>query len=333
MVKSRLLSIAALIVGLLTALLLIAFNDFAGIFELLVEGGWQLLWVPLAWLPCLPLALLGWRLLFPIGQAPGWPHHLVALWMGRAVNTLLPVAHMGGELVKARLAARWGSPPAVALASVVVDKTNQALALLSWGLIGCLLLLLLPLERQLIWPAMAGLLLLGTGILGFILVQRAGLFRRLGTLADRLGGNWGVQGMQPRGKAVDQALKGMYARRGRYFCAFLMRLLHMVLQTLEPWLACLLLGFPVSLLEAALLRSLSTAASDALFVIPAGYGIQEASLILVGALLGLSLQEALALALCLRLKDFCVDLPGVLCWQQWEARQLKPRKIQSDETA
>ena len=324
--RKNLLSTAVLLLGLGTALLLISLHGFGRVFDILLEGGWQLLWIPLAWLPSMPFAALSWQLLFPREQAPSWRRALIAAWTGRGVNTLLPVASLGGELVKARLATHWGVPIPTALASIVADKTNQALALLSWGLIGCLLLSLLTLEHQLAWLALGAFLLLGLGILGFILVQRAGIFQLLGKFADKLGKNWGVAGMWRHGGAVDQALSAMYKeRRARFLRAALARLSHLVVQTLELWLACHLLGFPLGLPEAALLRSLSATASDALFIIPAGYGIQEVSLLALGALVGITPQQALALSLCLRLKEFCIDLPGVLYWQQWETRKLRRR--------
>ena len=41
------------------------------------------------------------------------------------------------------------------------------------------------------------------------------------------------------------------------------------------WLAWLLLGFPIGVVEAVLLRSLSQTLANAAFVIPNGYGLQE----------------------------------------------------------
>ena len=66
-----------------------------------------------------------------------------AIWIGRAINTLLPVASISGELVKARLLTLWGTGGVHAAASVVLDKTVQVFALIIWGIAGVGLALLL----------------------------------------------------------------------------------------------------------------------------------------------------------------------------------------------
>ena len=43
------------------------------------------------------LASEGWRVLFPRGRRPTTMRTFLASWMGSAVNTLLPVATIGGE--------------------------------------------------------------------------------------------------------------------------------------------------------------------------------------------------------------------------------------------
>lgn len=98
-------------------------------FRLLLDSGVWLLLLPLTWLPVSIAAVLSWRLLFPLERTPPCRELMLALWMGRTINSLLPVATIGGEIVRARLLLLWGRNGIEASASVMVDKTMQALAM------------------------------------------------------------------------------------------------------------------------------------------------------------------------------------------------------------
>ncbi len=92
-----------------------------------------------------------------------------ALWIGRAINTLLPVATIGGEIAKARLITLWGSSGVSASASVLVDKTVQAMAVAVWAFAGTLLLIYLALDNELAIAVMLGISVLAGCLSGFIL--------------------------------------------------------------------------------------------------------------------------------------------------------------------
>ena len=98
--------------------------------------------------------------------------------MGRAVNTLLPVASIGGEIVKARVLVLWGIDGKHSSASAVVDKTVQALTTIVWGIIGISLLAAMSLDDELALYSALGLAILAAGIAGFLVVQKAGVFGR-----------------------------------------------------------------------------------------------------------------------------------------------------------
>ena len=114
----------------------------------------------------------------------------------------------------------------------------------------------------------------------------------------------------------------MYAIRSYYvflkFCGA-------VYQTGEVWLACYLLGFPISLVEALMLKSLTSTLSDMAFLIPNGYGIQEGAYLLLAALLGMSPEQALAISLATRIRELVFDLPGLLTWHFIEGKLLLVR--------
>jgi hypothetical protein len=75
-----------------------------------------------------------------------------------------------------------------------------------------------------------------------------------------------------------------------------------------------LMGISTGFAEATLLESLSLAVRSAAFLIPSGWGAQEAALIGLAALTGLSGESALALGLVKRAREFAIGLPGLAAW-------------------
>jgi uncharacterized membrane protein YbhN (UPF0104 family) len=86
------------------------------------------------------------------------------------------------------------------------------------------------------------------------------------------------------------------------------------------WLTLYLMGIGVGFVDATLLESLSLAARSAAFLIPSGWGAQEAALIALAALTGISAESALALGLVKRAREFAIGLPGLLAWAIAERR-------------
>jgi hypothetical protein len=70
-----------------------------------------------------------------------------------------------------------------------------------------------------------------------------------------------------------------------------------------------------------MLRSLTSTLSDVAFVIPNAYGVQEGAFIVVGALLGMGAELALAVSLSLRIKDVLLDPPGLLVLHRIETHR------------
>ena len=102
----------------------------------LAAAGFALLWVCVFALPEQMLGAEAWRRLFPSGNRPRYRDTLLASWMGSAINTFLPVATIGGEIAKARILHLWGRPGAETAATMIIEKTVQAVAVLLWSLVG-----------------------------------------------------------------------------------------------------------------------------------------------------------------------------------------------------
>lgn len=320
------LSIAGLFFGLFLLVALVVAQGFQELLGLLGEAGLVLLWLPVVWCPALLMTAEAWRPLFPVGQRPVFLHLLMASWVGRAVNTLLPVAHVGGEVAKARLITLWGGQASNAAAAVVVDKTVQVLAVLLWGVLGVSILFARQANDALAWALLLafGVLALGAG--GFFLVQKLGIFSLLVKLARLLEREGAWEQLSADAAKVDQIVMTIYRNRGPFCYALFVKTLSLVVQTGEVWLACRLLGHPIGLVEATMLKSLTATVTDLAFLVPNGYGVQEGAYIVIGALLGLGADVALAVSLAVRLRELVVDVPGLIYWQQLEGRILLGRK-------
>lgn len=318
----RIVSYIGLLAGLLIMALLIAWQGIDEIVALLLESGFSLLLLPLVWLPSLFFAVISWYYLFPVERIPPFKELSLALWMGRAINTLLPVATIGGEIAKARLLMLWGRGGVDASASVLVDKTVQALALVPWAIIGTTLLVYLAIDNELAKWIMLGTFLLGLGIVGFVIIQRAGLFGFVTRFIGKFHTSDGWGQITNKAQDVDLIVKEIYSNKKRFFVSIIWRTIGLIWQTSEVWLACYLLGFPISMLEALMLKSLTSIITDIAFVIPNGYGVQEGGYVMLGALIGLTPEVALTISLATRIRELSVDLPGLLYWHNIEAKYL-----------
>ena len=90
----------------------------------------------------------------------------------------------------------------------------------------------------------------------------------------------------------------------------------------EAWLALHLLGAPRGFAAVIILESLVYALRSLGFAIPNALGVQEGSYVMVGALLAVSPEMALALSLLKRARDIAIGVPTLLLWQAMEARRL-----------
>lgn len=325
---AKVLSYIGLIIGLAVMTGLIAWQGVGNVSDLILATGWPILLVPLAWSPTVFLGSLTWQLLFEPGHEPPYKQIFMALWMGRAINTLLPVASIGGEVVKARMLILWGHPKAEASASVVVDKTIQVFGLIIWGLIGATLLVHYSVEQDLIATALIGFFILGAGAAGFVLVQKAGIVRAAVNSAHKVTKSDYFENMKDGADRVDACVRSCYARPGRLALSIFWRVVTLLLQSAEVWAAAYVLGHPITVMEAIFLKSLTSTLSDVAFVIPNAYGIQEGAFVILGAMINQPPDLMLAVSLSIRIRELIVDVPGLAIWQHAEGRHFfNKRKV------
>jgi uncharacterized membrane protein YbhN (UPF0104 family) len=178
---------------------------------------------------------------------------------------------------------------------------------------------------------LAGGALVGAGIAGFVIAQHAGMFGFMAKSAHKVTGAEFFGGLVDAASGLDQRVRELYRLKGRVAVATTWRLVALVTQTGEVWLAAYLLGFPISIVEALLLKSLSSTLSDFAFVVPNSYGVQEGAFVVLGGLVGLSPEVALAISLAIRIRELIIDVPGLALWQHAEGRAFFRRRATAAE--
>jgi len=265
---------------------------------------------------------LGWRSLIATRVPLPARSVVFARWIGESVNGLLPVAQVGGNVVKANIVARRGMPGTFAGATVVVDVTTLVGSQVAFTLLGLAFLLVRIGGSEVATTALVGSIAMGLAVAGFYLLQRRGGF---GWLARRLAGV--VPGELSRKLAagagtLDQDVAWLYARGRALGRAFGWHLASWIVGTGEVWLALYFLGHPVDLGTAFLLESLGQAIRAAAFAVPGALGVQEAGFVLLGPVLAVAPETALALSLAKRVRELALGLPGLVAWQIEEANAL-----------
>lgn len=315
-----------LAVGLALAVALVAWQGADTVVGLLASTSWKLLLVAGFAVPQLLFATTAWRLLFRPEDAPRFGLAFLAMWIGVSINLMLPVANLGGDFVRARLLALWTGRPRDVVASVIVDKTLLIATLPLLALIGTVAFLRIVPDSGSSGAAAGVVVLLVAAIALLVVAQRAGAISFLASRAVRLARRPGWEAIVAKASDLDGAIRGIYARPKTVFAAGALRLLGRLTAAGEVWLAARLLGHPISILDALLLRSFAIVARAIAFPVPAGLGIQEGSFVALGSLLGMPPGVALATSLASRVREIVSSVPGLVAWQYVEGRGLWRRR-------
>ena len=303
---TSLLRLFGLLAGLGAGAALLLWSDF-----------WSALRAARAALPVLPLiaavqlgqlflSALAWRVMLDRVCGPALAFRLRLVREG--VDSLLPVAQVGGEILSVGLLARRGVPMALAGAGTALDLLTEAATLPLVGLAGLVVLWLLGSDvRDYTW--VLGLVALSAAAAGgFALAQRFGLMRLVEAVVRRLPGRLQVDGLHEAllarvrdGRAVSTAaMLHVAAWSGGMF---------------EVWLALRALGHPVGIGAAFVIESIGMLGRGAGFAVPGSLGVQEGGLVAGAALCGLGPETALALSALKRVREIAVGALGLALWQ------------------
>ncbi len=328
-------TLIGLFVGLTAIGALIAWQGFSSVFGLLDQAGWPLLLVCLFAIPEQALTAEAWRRLFPPDRLPRFSLTLMASWMGSAVNTLLPVASIGGEVAKARVLTHWSHAGTDTTSTMIVDKTVQALSVLVWTSCGIFMLIYIDPNSPMVEAAVTGAVLLGGGIGGFIAVQLAGGLSFVAKILHRFRQSRGRDGLLHLVESAgitDQSIRAIYKRPGAYILSCFLRLGGRFILVGEILFVSHLMGHPIGILEIVMIEGLAAGLRGVAFAVPNGFGVQEGAFIAVGALLGLPADLMLAISLATRVREILPCVPFLLLWQHTEGKALwRRRQVSSQE--
>lgn len=278
--------------------------------------------VQAAWLlPCLValhlfqllLSGIAWRDLLP-APAPPWPVFYRLRIVREGIDSLLPVAQVGGEIVGARLLARKEVAASLAGASVIVDVTIELFTQIAFLVLGLTTLAAIagPSARGI------GLEVLGGGVAVLVAVlaaQRFGLLRAVEVVLRGIARHWPALGDMSL-DGLHAAALALYRRPGALLRGAGLHLTAWMLGTLETWAVLTILGIAPTPAQAFVVESLGMAARSAGFAIPAALGAQEGGFVLAALAVGLPAGPALALSLVKRVREVLVGLIGLTLWRR-----------------
>ena len=170
---------------------------------------------------------------------------LLLSFIREAVNTLLPLTQVGGDVVAARLSTFWAVPSPLAAASIIIDVLMQAVTQFLFAALGLVMLVALAGDTTVTWIAATGLALAIPMLGGFYLAQRPIGHRILHFALSHLkgDGNWRFLGTVD---ATYENLSLLYARRTSLLASGQVHVIGWLIGTAEVWIALRFMGFPVT---------------------------------------------------------------------------------------
>ena len=299
----------------------------------LSKAGWAIILV-IAYHLFVPVFLdvIAWWVLIPKSDRLPIGRLFWMRWIGESVSTLVPSAAVGGDIVRARLAAINGVPLPIAAGSVLVDITLGVFTQAGFTVLGLVLLVEATGQKSFVRPTLLGTLIGVVAVAGFYFVQRLGMFRFLGLIIARLVNSPEWQSLVQSGETLDRTVRALYARRRGVVLCCLWTMLSLVGGSAEIWIALHALGLPATVVNALILQSMALTIRNAAFAVPAGLGVQEGGYLFIGNLLGIPGDAAFALSLISRVRELALGIPGIITWQVIEGRRvLRARSVAAAE--
>ena len=307
--------------GAVALIAILAYYGIGTIGLAVLGAGWGLLGVMLVHAVQLWFLGAAWRALVPSPPRPSVAAFWRLRWIREGVNNLLPVAHIGGEVIGARLLGRHGLPLGLAGATATVDLTVEMVTQILFTVVGLGLLLIGPHDRAVASEVTLGVAIALLFAAAFVAAQRSGLFQLIERVLLRAAERWpglaldGIRGLHHSVQAIHAHRQGLLVGAACHGIAW-------ALGTAEVWVALAALGHPVGLREAFVIESLGAALRSAGFFVPGALGVQEAALILVCSPFGVPPEIAVALSMVKRVRELGYGLAGLAAWQWSEGYRL-----------
>jgi uncharacterized membrane protein YbhN (UPF0104 family) len=231
------------------------------------------------------------------GVAPSsWKLSLIRV-QAQAVNLVVPLAGVGGEVVRATMLSRHSGQVAGTTSAVVLDKIADGAAGIVFAFVGVVIGYGQGAHSGLSVAALAGILLLLIGGLPLLLRSHGG---RLGRMIARHRSD-----LSP---VIDSP--GLVSRG--FYRALAWHILERVLTAGEIYLAMLAVGIDVSVVDAVFVAAIMTAYSLIFFFIPGQVGAIEAGIVSAFVSLGLPATAGLTVALVRRARQLLTIAAGTI---------------------
>src|SRR4030095_15741291 len=300
------------------------------VIKAIATAGWALLAI-IAYHFLVPVLLdnVAWWVLFPREQRPRFGQLYWMRWIGESVTTLVPSPAVGGDIVRARLATISGTPIATAAGTVLVDLTLGVFTQAAFTLLGVVLLVNASGHQEVARPVVIGTIIGVVAVCGFYFVQRLGMFRFLARMIAKIANSPEWQSLLASGETLDATVRALYARRSAVFACCAWTMLSLILNSGEIYIALWALNLQPTFVNAAIFQSMALTVRAVAFPVPAGLGVQESGYLVVGNLLGIPGDTALALSLIARVRELGFGVPGLIAWQWIEGRRLIRARAES----
>ncbi len=295
--------------GVALLALLLATHGVGAVREIVLQVGWQAILVVAAHLPVTLLATIGWQVLLPPDRRPPLSFLFRLRLIKEAVNALLPVAQVGGDVVRAKLSVRDGLTPAEATASCVVDVLTGMVGLVLFVLTSLLVAMATLHDPRLAQAGLALIILVAAIALSLFVAHKAGAGRRLGQFSQR----WTA--VASRVGELGEAFRGIGRQRANLFASWAWHMAAWIGGAFETYVSMWALGLNPTLLQALIVEGLAQTAKVVGFAIPGALGVQEGGYLLLGGALGLTPDQALALSLLRRLRELTLGGIGLILWR------------------
>ena len=330
----RTVSVGAGVAGLCLAAWLLHSYGISHVAGLLRQAGWLGL-AAVTGMHLLEVAAsaAGWRSISASAdRRPGRAAYVMLRLVREGVNSLLPVAQIGGPVVAARLLQGSGMALPQAIATTLADLTLEMVTQILFTLLGLALLLLTVGGGGVAGYVVTGLLAACCVAVAFVGAQWFGLGRVLEAGMLRLGARLGWAGTgQVTG--LHAALLGCYARPRPVLLGAAWHMMSWLLGGVEICVALHCLGHDVGIGAGLVIESLGQALRAAGFAVPGALGVQEGGYIVLCGLFQLSPEIGIALSLLKRLREVALGLPSLVLWHRMERRLPHARRRVTEDAA
>jgi putative membrane protein len=312
------------LLGLTLLSLIFVRVDFGGMLRTASLAGGKLLWLAPYRLLFFGLYALGWaQLLRPYDTDKrvrlGYVFWVTAV--REAIDRLLPVASVGGAVAGVRLMQFRGIALVPATATVIVEVLLTLLAIYFFTAFGVLLLIgSEEAGRSYQLLVFALLMSLPIPVIVAVLLHYGSAFTRLERLLRRI---VGINLLSDAAASLDLQIKACLRRTSAVTIAEVLQLAALISGSLEIWFVLQIVGHPVGVSSAIIMESLMQAMRHLAFFVPAGVGVQEGGLIIIGHALGIGSDLALTVSLAKRIREVICGLPALISWSFLEGGRLR----------